>query len=495
MKSKWIRLLVIVSGLVGSLLLFQSLYFHVQVILLNSPQEYRETATILPTELLQRSKIPYTPQTMPVYANMYGIFYNAVMVPVTNVFGTAYGVFRAVNGLFIFLCLGMLFMVFQKKKISVSVALLMIVIWYAQILQSNFDILGRPEGLGEFLFLASVVVPWMFRFSKKSLAASIVLSILAFYTKPYFALGGILVGLYLCLGKSVRSGIGYLAGLAMAFGAIAVITQATMEFYFYNTVLFHLKNARYFVSYVILQTKVFALNNAGLLAIVVVHPMLSKRRRLKLREVDYFLFMLAATTIAVLGKFGGHDGNYLSYYTQLIGPFLLIVAVTYIEKYKNTILIWLCVLFNLGVLLFFSITQNVIPVRAIETNWKEWTVILDSYEDIYNAPPFSKYLYDTGKPVYDAGHTEYFTKAISKFNFFLFNDARTVYNDHLHEIDRKIQSREFDLIILFHDYVYYDFLYTGYLHYFIEQNYTLKEIKPLLMYHDQKLLFELWVKK
>ena len=494
MKSTCRKIFMIVASIVAAFLLFQSLFFHMQVISLNSPQEYRENATILPTELLEHSVLPYTRDVMPVSMNVYGIFYNAVMVPFTKVLGTSYAVFRGVNGVFQFVCLWLLYIVLRKKRISVGISLLAIVMWYAQTLQSDFDILGRPEGLGELLFLGSIVIPWMYQFNKKSLVISVVLSVAAFYTKQYFLLGGALVPLYVFFFVSKRKGITYLIELILLFSVLAVVVQTTMEFYFYNTILFHIKNARYLVSYLIFQTKTFTFNNIGLLVIIVIQPVLSMRKRLSLSR-DYFLFMFVATTIVILGKLGGHDGNFLSYYTELIGPFLIIVAATYIEKYKNSILIWVCILANLGVLAYFSSAQDVVPTKVIETNWQEWTKILDSYHDIYNAPPFAKYLYDAGRPVYDAGHTEYFTKAISRFNISVLNDARDVYNIHLHELDSKIRNRQFDLIILFHNYVYYDFLYTGYLHYFIEQNYSLKEIKPLLMYHNKTLLFELWVKK
>jgi len=254
------------------------------------------------------------------------------------------------------------------------------------------------------------------------------------------------------------------------------------------------------VGHLIGQTQIFSKNNIGLLLILgfeLLRNIFTKKifQVKTYKNIEYFLFYFLVMSALVLGKFGGHDGNLLSYFTELMGPFVILVAGPILEKYKQNILIWFCIIFNLTMLYKVGVGTIKMDVGEIEKNWTEWTMILDSYSSIYAPPPFAKYLLEKGKDVYDTGHTEYFTKSMSKFNFFLFNDARDAYNIHLHELDRKIRNREFDMVIVFKGYVYYDFLYTGYLSYFIEQNYVLKEAKPLILYHNQVLPFEIWVRK
>jgi len=496
---------ILQAGFIGifilSFLLFcQSFLFHVKVLSIDSPLEYRENSTVVLTNIIQNHKVPYTKDVMPLYTNVYGIAYNAVMVPFVWLLGSSYGVFRGVNAFFFLASLAILFLVLKKKNVPISIRFLACILWYAQIVQSNFDILARPDGLGEMLFIASVVIPWYFAFSKKSLGYSILLAVAAFYTKPYFVIGGMLVGAYLFLFRSRKNGFWYLTLFFLLLLLLMSITQIFMEFYWYNVLLFHLKNARYMLNHLVLQTETFTLQNAGVFAILLCALILemAKNKRKVIRmfpTMDYFVWIFISLTALVLGKLGGHDGNFMSYYTELLTPFLLIIACPLIYRYKKSIVMWLCIGANILILINMNTRVLILPEKEITSNWSQWRTLLDSYKDIYNAPPFAKYLLDTGKPIYDTGHTEYFTKSMSRVNFFLFDDARDVYNKHLHELDRKIQNEEFDLILILKNYVYYDFLYTGYLKYFIETHYSLKEIKPLIMYHDQRLLFEVWERK
>jgi hypothetical protein len=281
----------------------------------------------------------------------------------------------------------------------------------------------------------------------------------------------------------------------IAFSVIGItaflVTQYFMEFYFYNTVLFHLKNARYFVSHMMLQTKIFTINNIGLVLLAIYGYTNAFGRR----KIDYFQFAFLFLLLLVLGKLGGHDGNYLAYYTELLVPLLLISSFQSYVIRRKEVLCRVCIFATLAILLLRSSSFLTIDRPAIVKSWGEWENLLSSYGKIYNAPPFAKYLSDANKEIFDEGHTEYFTKSMTRLQIPLFDDAREAFNIHLHTLDRMIQNKEFDLIIRQKGYVQYDFLYTGYLSYFIEKNYSMKEIKPLLMYHNQKLFFEVWERK
>src|SRR2546430_401639 len=74
-------------------------------------------------------------------------------------------------------------------------------------LGQGLSIVARPDSLGLFLFLASLVVPYRFRFSPSALLFSALLSILGFLTKPYFILGLGLVWLHLFVFESKSKAI------------------------------------------------------------------------------------------------------------------------------------------------------------------------------------------------------------------------------------------------------------------------------------------------
>jgi len=485
------NILKIASMGLALVLLYRSVWFHGIVVSLPSPQEFREDMCIVVTDAIRGKLLPYTKSTMPLLTNVYGIIYPLVMAPVTAIFGSTYRTHRITTWFFWMCSFLLTFYVLRKRKIPVGMAVIGIIIWYSQVLENQFDILSRPEGLGELFFLLGICIPWIFHFRFASLIASVILSLLGFFTKPYFILGAPIVFLYLLFFVSRKKAV--LFGIVFSvFGITAfLVTQYLMEFYFYNTVLFHLKNARYFVSHMMLQTKVFTINNIGLVVLAVYGYANALRRR----KIDYFQFLFLCFLLIVLGKLGGHDGNYLAYYTELLVPLLLIASFGSDVILRREVFCHICIIATLAILLLRSSSFLTIDRPAILKNWGEWENLLSSYGKIYNTPPFAKYLSDANKEIFDEGHTEYFTKSMTRLQIPLFDDAREAYNTHLHTLDRMIQNKEFDLIIRLKDYVQYDFLYTGYLSYFIEKNYSMREIKPLLMYHNQKLLFEVWERK
>ena len=89
---------------------------------------------------------------------------------------------------------------------SIQLSLIAFTLLYIQLF-ANIGILARPDTLGLFLFLCSIIIPWKWNFTYSSLLAGILLSTLAFLTKPYFIFGAPCIALYLFLSKSKLKGI------------------------------------------------------------------------------------------------------------------------------------------------------------------------------------------------------------------------------------------------------------------------------------------------
>ena len=99
------------------------------------------------------------------------------------------------------------------------------VLLFSQVGQ-GLSITARPDGLGECLFMGSLIIPFCRRFSPGSLAVSAALSILAYLTKQYFLLGLPLVAGYVFLFENKLKGVVYgVAGIGALLLSLAASTR------------------------------------------------------------------------------------------------------------------------------------------------------------------------------------------------------------------------------------------------------------------------------
>jgi len=98
-------------------------------------------------------------------------------------------------------------------------------------------LLCRPDGLGGTLLFASIFVHWLYPFRKAAVGASLLLTILAFFTKTYFALGLMLIPLnYWFFHRNRRMAILYLiSGSALLVASVAVAQRLTGGLYYLFT--------------------------------------------------------------------------------------------------------------------------------------------------------------------------------------------------------------------------------------------------------------------
>jgi hypothetical protein len=67
-----------------SLISLKLIIHHFQVIGNFFPNEYRESATLLTTDLLLKGGNPYALENQPEYTNVYGIFYHIIVLPLPS---------------------------------------------------------------------------------------------------------------------------------------------------------------------------------------------------------------------------------------------------------------------------------------------------------------------------------------------------------------------------------------------------------------------------
>jgi hypothetical protein len=150
-----------------------------------APLEYRENVVILTTDLLLHGKNPYILENQPVYVNVFGLGYNWVTASVMRLVGSTdqFVAHRAVSIICALACSLALFMTLRRDGVGWLLCLAGSITWLFH-LCVGLAPTARPDALGLLLFLASVLVPYYAHFSARSVAASTVLGICAFLTKP-----------------------------------------------------------------------------------------------------------------------------------------------------------------------------------------------------------------------------------------------------------------------------------------------------------------------
>ena len=210
---------------------------HIQTVSFEYPNEYREGHMYGTTKLILESKNPYNLDYYPNYFNSYGILYPYICAKISTYFGLSLELMRGINAFFIFLIIGFIFILYKKEiQMNFIVSFILIVLMYVGLIHSANGVV-RPDGLGTFFYLLSIVIPIKWRFNTKSLFFSIIFALFAFYTKPYFALGGLVIIIYLALNKKLSKLIFFTASLSISFFLSAIIINNLYPLYFYETIL------------------------------------------------------------------------------------------------------------------------------------------------------------------------------------------------------------------------------------------------------------------
>src|ERR1035438_8745644 len=194
------------------------------------PMEYRENAIMFTSSLQSEGHNPYSLELRPVYVNLFGQGYYWVTYPLTRWLGNSYQILRLVSVLFVLASCGLLIWGLRIDRCSWWAALSAGALLLGQLGQ-GLSVTARPDGLGLFLLMSSLVIPYRCGFSPYSLAASAGLSILAYLTKPYCVLGLPLVAIYLFLFNNKLKG--FLFGLAGMLGLLVslALMNAVYECY------------------------------------------------------------------------------------------------------------------------------------------------------------------------------------------------------------------------------------------------------------------------
>ena len=462
-----------------SVLFFLALaYNHFQIVTYEMPLDAIEGAMPTVTATIAAGENPYSLENQPARASLYPVLYNIVVAPFTLVFGNTLELHRAINGIFILACCLLLSFAIKKSGGSSLDSFAGAMLFYAGLLFHSSPI-ASPNGIGLFLFLASIVVPWKFEFSSRSLFVALILGILAFYSKQYFLACLGYIGLYLFLAVSKKKAIFF--GFSALFLLLASLAGVhyTSPYFIDNTVFSQMYASASIGSF---QTALEQLSEYSLiflpvlviLFILVLRLLFNPGTSIKSEQVaeakdvnqklvdlteldapllyrtpDYFWLCFECSLVIIVFALGKNPANHLTYLFQLISPFLLVGIFSRTSRSVN--FRWLYQL--LTVVTFYSIYTTLTHDFSVDQkNWDRLTELVSESEEIYAPATLVTEILHNGGEIYQTNHTPYFAFAKLKPPYFAKDNSEEtvakVWEKYVERIYQKIENQEFDLIIL-----------------------------------------------
>ncbi len=503
--------------------LIKLILYHYHLIIDPFQAEYREGASITMTSALIKGLNPYALENQPQYTNDYGILYSLFVYPFAKCFGVTLLVHRWVNAFLIGLSCLFLIFVMQRLEIPLLLSLSGALLFYASLLfPRTTTACATPSPLGVLLFLLSVFLPWLDRYSWRSIFWSVFLGLLAYFTKPYFILCIPLIGSYIFFFVSKKKGL-WIAGLSLLFFVLSLFAAGKIfECYFNNCYFIHTNATplspehlnRQIDWYLKLHKPLLMLLVAGLAAIFfrnlkngaqTIRPLGKALKeflsKIHINQFDRPLIDLPCPLtfycavivwIVLILSLGKHIGALLWYFFHLLSPFLIVYALWILSRFS----FW-----PIGVLPFLVWNLSVITVdhdyqrlTADTAVWSELKKQISNYNNILNSPIVAAFLVEQNKPIFDNGLSEYFKIGGYRYSFnkrFFKPDGRIIhrYYQYLNEIKQMVRTKQFDLILLTEGYApfapvelpnYYQYLGTVKLslpHCFLDFNVTIWQSK------------------
>ena len=459
------KILLVVGAIVS---ITWAVYFSIVTISMPYQIELREGTALVTTRILLSGGNPFSFENQPLAMTNYGIGYNLAVLPFARFFGNTLLVHRVVTFAFIllsaFVCAAIVYK--KQKDISLSFACGAFVIIA---LTANGGIGAYPSSLGTYLFLMAVLVPYVRSFGKFGLLASVLFSLLAFYTKPYFVLTFGIVAAHLFLFVSKRKAVLYGFSFFVPLLLSLFVVRAVFPLYFIDTIIGNIYNTYtsfghlvqqlkqlllYFYPVLVLTLFMVAKGISGLRIVNVIGKWLdvsSWDQPFITRSMNYLFFSFACSLLAFLLILGPHMGTYMNYAYQLLLPLFFCWFFQRIDlNHKFRLVAALLILFNL----FLWEFRVLGPAMLEQKNSKEWAE-LDGYvrnsKNVLNSPLVTSQLVQLGLTPVDAGQSLVYYNVKSYPDFYLIGPPYSEWEvdgyRYTKLIDRSIEKQNFDLVI------------------------------------------------
>lgn len=454
---------------------FQLLIYHFQLIFNPYPLEYREGVILLTTDLILKGENPYSFAHQPSAVNMYGIFYNWLILPLAKFLGPTAWLHRFYSAVFIIGSCGLLAWILKKEKVSWGLWPGALLIFYATLIfPVTTTACAGPHSLGLFLFLLSIVIAKFTDYSYKGLFLSLIVGILGFYSKPYAILAVPVLAAYLFLFVSKKKSILFGFTFLILFSLSVFIMSKCFECYFGNVFFINQMLAENSIAHMKGQFGTFFKLHQSViwaaLAALVFNAILKFKEgmgRLSWKpalefdkplfnfKFDLYAFFFICMFAALYLKLGRHTGSWMAYYFHLLSPFVLILIFRALNRNEWVRLMALPFIIANVWLLAQNHHKNMAQGKD---DWYKVKILVDTHKNILNSPIITQFLVEENKPVYDNGHSEYFKLGAYRTGplgrKLVPPDKRFILGqyEYLSKIRDDVRSQKFDLVMLTYNY-------------------------------------------
>jgi hypothetical protein len=445
---------LVITFLLGLLLLVTVVAYgriHWRIVWFSEPLTLREPSFVIDAKgyLDPHAARPYTLESIPPYANLYGIGYLWGGAP----FGaflpfSGYSNLRLADAFYLGLLLVVLWM--GSNEGDPLQRLFGLVLVYSLFISSP-SVAASPDILGCLLYTLAWIVAVRGNFRTGALSLSILFAFLAFLTKPYFLLAAGSIGSYLFLFRSKRLGLMYALGVIALFAPGLWLVHSRYPYYFFETFKVHAFATTLSLVFGLRQWRDFAI-----LAPVpccvwawIVAAQLRKSCRtvrfqwsfhdplfsesLSINPYDWGALM----ALAVLGGLlSWHTGAYLIYFWHLLLPLLVLGVMN--RPAMNPI--WPCL--NLALLLYLCPS---FPSAATSSDWTAMGKLVATHPNGYVDPYFESLL-PPGRPEpVDNAQSEYLLMAGYAYGS---PALRARCASFYYDFEKEIRERKFDSFLL-----------------------------------------------
>ncbi|MBL8080639.1 MAG: hypothetical protein JNM55_21890 [Anaerolineales bacterium] len=315
-----------------------AIYFSLATIRIPYQIEYREGASLVMTDFLLKGENPFAFDSQPLAMNNYGFVYSMVVYPFAAFLGNTLATHRVVTFIFIGLSGILGFVTVYEKTQSSSLALACTAFIMIGLIAYG-GIGAFPSSLGTFLFLLALLFPLLKSFNRSSIVLSFLISLAAFYTKPYFLLSSAIVSSYLFFFVSKKKGLLFGILFLIVFLLSLVVIGRLFPLYFINIFIGNVSNANMIFGHLLDQLKILFLSFYPVLLFalaMLIFSFFKGRTRFKIDgslvnvskwerpflslSFNFLFYSFVCSLFVFVLVLGPHKGNYLNYAFQLLVP-------------------------------------------------------------------------------------------------------------------------------------------------------------------------------
>lgn len=459
------------AGVVG----LWTIYFACVTISIPYPLEYRESASQVMTQYLLEGRNPYGLENQPMAMDSYGIVYSLLVLPLAALFGNTLLIHRVVTLVFQLLCSLLVGLMGFRWSKSAGAAIAFGVL-NGMVLGARGGLGAFPSAVGAFFFLSALIVPFLRTFDRRGLVFSALLSLVAFYSKPYFLLSFPIVASYLFIFESKRKAVFH--GLVFAVMACAsfLLVRALLPVYFIYTIGNNLSNAmrdRPWLYYQLEQLGREFYPSVVLAAILLVagvlslewrtakpremlssSNLLSLERPLVSKPLNYFAYAFGCSALVFVLLLGQNNGSWMLYGYQLMMPPFFLWMASVFKPLSRMALIGIPLLV-LNLFLFARARYN--PEFLQQRNSMDWARLYayaDSSRHILNTPLIASEMLRLGMWPVDSGRNSFWGLKPYPDNALLGPSYAVVlraWGGYQDSIQASVMSRQYDRIITVRD--------------------------------------------